>query len=229
MQEKRIKIIIYGGNGFVGTHIAERLSQENNCCVVCLSRSGFKPIHLKNAPWSESVRWCKGDANSPDLKLLSEADIVIISIGSAPLPTFSKSAFKQQHHNNGVAPSNAIKGAAEAGVTRIILMGAQIPFFLNTNYYAYTKGKNMALQSAQDFAAISSEHSATVLQPGAIYGKRYLRNGKVVNLDTIMLPGLKIMPSQFTSVTKIADRIAKIVINNDESNGALSLLRGKNI
>ena len=229
MQEKRIKIIIYGGNGFVGTHIAERLSQEENCCIVCLSRSGFKPIHLNHARWSESVRWCKGDANTPDLKLLSEADIVIIAIGSAPLPTFSKIAFDQQFHNNGIAPSNAIKGAAEAGVTRIILMGAKIPFFLNTNYFAYTKGKNTALQSARDFADISNKHSATVLQPGAIYGKRYLDDGNVVHLDKIMFPALKIIPSQFTSVTKVADRIAKIALNKDQNNGVFNVLKGKKI
>jgi len=126
LHSKRFKVIIYGGNGFVGTHLAKRLSQEDTC-IVCLSRSGHKPLHLKDEPWSESIRWCKGDANAPDLKLLAEADIVIISIGSPPLPTFSKTAFEQQFHGNGVIPSNAINGAAEAGVKRIILMGAKIP------------------------------------------------------------------------------------------------------
>jgi len=43
LQSTRNKIIIYGGNGFVGTHLAEKLSSNKELCVVCLSRSGHKP------------------------------------------------------------------------------------------------------------------------------------------------------------------------------------------
>jgi len=228
LQKKRFKIIIYGANGFVGTHLAERLSQED-ACIVCLSRSGYKPVHLKDKVWSESIRWCKGDAHSPDLKLLSEADVVIVLVGSAPLPTFSKVAFERQIHNNGIAPSNAIKAAAQAGVKRIILMGAQIPFFLNSKFFAYTKGKNIALESAKNFADTSDQHSAVVLQPGAIYGKRHLRNGKIIALDTVMSPMSKIMPWQFISINKITERITKAAVNHQQYDGKFTLLKHKEI
>jgi len=224
LKNKRHKIIIYGGNGFVGTHLAERLSKED-ACIMCLSRSGYKPLHLKDKPWSESIRWCKGDANTPDIKLLSEADVVIILVGSAPLPTFSKTQFTQKVHDNGSAPSNVIKAASKAGVKRIILMGAQIPFFLNTNAFAYTKGKNVALQSAIDFASTSEQHGAIVLQPGAIYGKRHLRNGKVISLDKVMSPASRVMPWQFISVTRIAEKITNVAINHQEYDGKLTILK----
>jgi len=228
LKENKTKIVIYGGNGFVGTNIAERLS-ELDVCAVCLSRTGHKPLHLNHEQWSTSVRWCKGDASKPDLELLSEADVVIILVGSAPIPTFSKAAFDQQLFNNGTAPCAAIQGAKQAGVKRIILMGASIPFVLNTKHFAYANGKNMARQNAKDFASSSDEHSAIVMQPGAIYGKRYLRNGKMIPLNLVMGPLAKIMPWQFVNVTKIADRVAEIITNHHHYDGKFTLLKNNEI
>lgn len=219
--------MIYGGNGFVGTHIAKRLSTED-LSVVCLSRTGHKPLHLNDQKWSSTIRWCKGDASTPDLGLLSETDVVVILVGSAPLPTFSKTAFKQQFFNNGIAPSKAIQGAKTAGVKRLILMGASIPFILNTKHFAYAKGKNLALQSAQKFVS-SASHSAVVMQPGAIYGKRYLPNGKAIPLNLIMGPMAKIMPWQFVDVQKVADRVAGLILRQDDHEGKFKLLKNSEI
>jgi len=228
LQNQKPKIVIYGGNGFVGTHIAEHLS-AHDLCIVCLSRTGHKPIHLNDSDWSKSVRWCKGDASNPDLELLAEAHTVIVLVGSAPIPTFSKQAFEKQFFNNGIAPAKAIEASKEAGVTRIILMGAHIPFFLNTDRFAYAKGKNMALESAKDFAAHSQQHGAVVMQPGAIYGKRHLKNGKVIPLDLAMSPASKIVPSQFIDVDRIAQRVTSIVLNPDEYDGSFTLLKNNEI
>lgn len=228
MPTKKLKVVIYGGNGFVGTHIAERLSQEN-VEIVCVSRRGHKPLHLQGQTWSESVRWCKGDANSPDPSLLAESDFVVISIGSPPLPTFSKESFEQQLNNNGVTPSNAIRGADAAGVKSIILMGAQIPFFANNKHFAYTKGKNMALECAKEFANRSNQHQAFVLQPGAIYGKRYLSNGKPIHLDKLMLPAYKILPSQFTDISRITERVKRIIIDHSKQSSKFTVFNNLKI
>jgi len=176
LQSTRNKVIIYGGNGFVGTHLAEKLSSQD-ICVVCLSRSGHKPLHLKDAPWSESVRWCKGDANAPDEELLSTAEVVVI------------------FNSNGEAPSRVIDAALKVGVKRIVLMGAQVPFILNKDFFAYSRGKRDALKDAKEFAETSDQHSAVVFQPAAIYGKRRLASGKVLPLDTFMSPLRKVLPS----------------------------------
>jgi len=223
LQDKRLKVIIYGGNGFVGTHVAKRLSSED-MCVVCLSRSGYKPLHLKDEHWSESIRWCKGDANSPDSALLSTADVIIILVGSAPIPTFSRHAYENQLKSNGYAPKSVIDCAADVGVKQLILMSANIPFFLKTKHFAYFRGKDIAFESAKQFAALSPEHSAVVLQPGALYGKRHLNNGKVLPLDTFLSPFSKVFPSQFTSVNKISNRVAKIILNKDKYSGKFSVL-----
>ena len=228
MQNKHQKVVIYGGNGFVGTHLAERLACED-VSIVCLSRSGHKPLHLHNQPWSENVRWCKGDANYPDNILLAKADVVVIMVGSAPVPTLSKEAFDEQLKSNGLAPCKVIKCAKEIGVKRIILMGAHVPFFLNSKNFAYARGKKMALDAAESFANISDSHSAVVVQPGAIYGKRHLSSGKVLPLDTLLYPFTKIAPSQFTCIKNLSNCLADIIVNGKDYAGKFTLIKPEHI
>lgn len=212
MQKQTKKIIIYGGNGFVGTHVAKCLN-ELQACTVCLSRTGHKPLHLNDHKWSESVRWCKGDASDPDPKLLKAADTLVLLVGSPPIPTLSKESYAQQVFMNGTTNVNAIEAAAEHGIKRIVLLSAHVPWLMRTNHFGYYKGKALALNAAQQFAEQSEQHSAIVLKPGAIYGKRYLKNGKMVPLDSFMSPLSKIMPWQFISVERVAQRIANAALN----------------
>ena len=172
------KIVVYGGNGFVGTHVARALLARD-VCTVCLSRTGHKPLHLGDQQWSESVRWCKGDASQPDTQLLQRLDGLITLVGSPPLPTFSKQAYDEQVFANGTTNANAIKGAGEAGIKRVVLLGAQLPFFMRRESFGYAQGKKIAMQAAKDFSELSSEHRAIVIQPGMIYGRRYLKSGSL--------------------------------------------------
>ena len=228
MRNSRHNIIIYGGNGFIGTHLAEKLSSEE-LNIVCLSRSGHKPLHLKDQPWSEKVRWCKGDANKPDEELLSRAKVVVILVGSAPFPTLSQAAYQQQLNSNGEAPRRVIEAALKVGVKQIVLMGAQIPCFLNHDFFAYARGKRDAFKSAKDFAERSEEHSAVVLQPGAIYGKRYLNNGKVIPLNTFMSPLAKVLPSQFICINRLTNQLRDAIINHGDYRGKFTHLKQGNI
>lgn len=205
------KVAIYGGNGYVGTRVCEQLSKKG-VSTVALSRTGHKPLHIKDTKWSESVRWCKGDASKPDTKLLEQVDVLVLLVGSAPLPTFSKESYDHQVFMNGTTNVNAIEAAADAGIKHVILLSAKIPWPINTDKFGYAKGKRLAENAAQTFAELSHQHSATVLKPGAIYGKRYLSNGKVVRLDWFMSPLSKIIPWQFVSVGAVASRIADIAL-----------------
>lgn len=222
------KVVIYGGNGFVGTRVAQALSQLNTC-TVCLSRTGHKPLHLKDDKWSERVRWCKGDASDADQQLLASADVLICLVGSAPLPTLSKQAYAQQLFMNGTTCVNAIESAAQAGIKRVVLLGAKIPLPLRTDFFAYSKGKNLALEAARKFAQLSDQHSAIVLQPGAIYGKRHLSNGRVVPLDWFMGPLAKIMPWQFISVDAVAKKIAHAATELAPYEGTFTLISNSQI
>jgi len=209
VQAKKSKVIVYGGNGFVGTHVAKCLS-ESNVNAVCLSRTGHKPIHL-------------------DKKLLASADSLICLVGSAPTPTFSKRSFEQKVFENGITNATAIKAAGEAGIKKVILLGAQILWPLRTNKFAYAKGKELALTAASEFSQMSDEHSAIVFQPGMIYGRRYLTNGKSIPLNLLLGPLPYIMPNQFVSVEKLATRIVEIALSDGAQSGELTIIKNSDI
>lgn len=222
------KIVVYGGNGFVGTHIAKELS-ESDACTVCLSRTGHKPLHLKDDQWSEKIRWCKGDASEPDEQLLQRMDVLICLVGSPPIPTFSKQAYEQQVFMNGSSSVTLIEKAQQAGIKRIILLGAKIPYLLQSDSFGYAKGKRMALDAAKEFAAAAPENQATVLQPGAIYGTRHLDNGKALRLDWFMRPLAVLMPWQFVSVQRVAQRIANIALSDVPQDPRMQVISNRDI
>ena len=221
--KNRTKVVVYGGNGFVGTRVAEQLAKQG-ACTVCLSRSGYKPIHLKDLPWSENVRWCKGDASQPCTQLLPSADAVVLLVGAAPVPTFSQQAFDDQVFMNGTTNVNAINAAAEAGIKRIVLLGAKIPMLMNTDRFGYVKGKRMALEAARAFSELSDQHTAIVIQPGVIYGTRHLKNGKSIALGSVMKPLSYLMPWQFVSVDDVAKHIAHAALSEEPYSGKFTLV-----
>jgi len=223
-----IKVVIYGGNGFVGTHIAKALAKQD-VCTVCVSRTGHKPLHLKDEKWSEKVRWCQGDASQPKADLLKSANVVICAVGSAPLPTLTQEAFEQQVSSNGSANVSAINAANDAGVQRLILLGAQIPWPLNTDKFGYAKGKRLAYEAAEKFASTSKQHRALVIQPGAIYGTRVLLNGTQLPLGLLMKPLSYLMPWQFISVQRIAERVVNEILGPNPSAPAFVVLKNSDI
>lgn len=226
--QDRIKIVVFGGNGFVGTRVAKKLV-EREVCAVCLSRTGHKPLHLKDQKWSESVRWCKGDASSPDTQLLERLDGLVTLVGSPPLPTMSKEAYEEQVFMNGTANANAIRAAGEAGIKRLVLLGAQIPFPLRSMRFGYAKGKKIAMDAAEEFSKLSSEHRAIVIQPGMIFGRRYLKSGKAVALDTFFKPMSWIMPWQFVSVERVAERIVSEMLCNEPNKDQFIVIKNSQI
>ena len=228
MDKSCSKIVIFGGNGFIGSHVAQALSDFNSD-IVCLSRSGHKPIHLNKNEWSKRVRWCKGDAAQPNKEVLANADAIICCVGSPPLPTLSQKAFDEQLFMNGTTCSNAIKAAADAGVKRVILLNAQIPWVMRSKRFAYYVGKNSALKAASEFCDISSEHSALILQPGMVTGCRVLPNGFNLRLDWLTAPVSPFMPWQFVSVERVAARISDFFMNPEIYHGQCIVLKNRHI
>ena len=200
------QIVIYGGNGFVGTNVAKLLSVAG-ATVSCVSRTGHMPVHLRSLNWAGQVSWVKGDAAYPDPELLKNCKTLICVVGSAPIPTFSKEAYDKQVFTNGTANSTAINAAEAAGVRRIILLGAKIPAFLEKDRFGYAKGKRLAFEAAQAFSELSKDHHAVVIQPGGIFGKRHSASGKAIPIDLVLGPLSKILSSQLISVDRVAQTI----------------------
>jgi nucleoside-diphosphate-sugar epimerase len=212
---KKTKVIVYGGNGFVGTRVCERLSLAN-AKAVAVSRSGRFPKQLHELEWAKRVSWKKGDASAPDMELLQTCDVMICLVGSAPLRTFSKKSYEEQLFTNGTCNVNAIQAASEAGIKRLVLLGAKMPAAMQKDSFAYAKGKRLSLEAAAKFSDLSNEHNATVIQPGGISGRRYTRNGTPLPLDLILGPLAKLMPGQLVSVEKVADRIVSAALEKDQ-------------
>lgn len=201
------KVIIYGGNGFVGTHIARSLV-ERGAAPVCVSRTGTRPSYLHDQSWSEKVKWCQGDASVPKPESLADTDTVICAVGSPPIPTFKKSNWEQQFFINGTTNIRALDAAAEAGVKRAVVIGAQIIGPLKTDKFAYYKGKRLSCAAAQRFAERSEEQSAIVFQPGVIIGTRHTQSGKAIPLHLLRPLGV-LSKSLVVDVERLADRVAE--------------------
>lgn len=218
------KIVIYGGNGFVGCKVAERLS-ATGVGVVCVSRAGIKPVHLQNTKWADKVEWIKGDASEPDLELLRGSATLVCLVGSPPIPAIGKKAYAQQVFTNGITNSNAIKAAGDAGIKRVVLLGAKMPSFMDKDWFGYAKGKRLSLQAAKEFSEVSENHYAVVIQPGGIFGKRHTASGKEIPIDLVMRPLSKIFGSQLVSLEKVADRIATEALSKTEHQQSLKIVK----
>ena len=83
------KVVVFGGNGFVGSHILQALAaRASPSNLVSLSRSGAMPKHLHRAEWAQGVEWAKADCMEPETysSALKDADAVVIAVGSPPVP-----------------------------------------------------------------------------------------------------------------------------------------------
>ena len=235
------KIIVFGGNGFVGVHVLETLAGRGIHCI-CISRTGAIPVHLRETgrSWVDTVEWVKGDASQPDLTVLRQAGAVITLVGSPPVPTFTKEARQRQIFMNGDTNVGAIEGAALAGVKRVVLLGAHMPKLLQTSRFGYYVGKQMAFDAAKKFASLSPAHSAVVLRPTAIYGTRYTAKGKPVALEPLMGPVAKIqsslprfigkrLPETMVSVTQVAAVLADAAISQQANRESFTIVENEQI
>ncbi len=210
-------IVIYGGNGFVGSVICEIAAGKGIECL-SISRSGIMPAHLKSAehPWLKQVRWLQGNAMSPDMAILKGARAIINLVGSPPLPTFTQSAYDHQLMMNGTSQVRLINAAKEAGVNRLVVMGADIPSLLQTKAFAYYQGKQQTLTAAKAFAESSEQRQVAVLQPAGIYGTRHTGSGMALPLSWFMSPISSLqrslpqvvqqhLPAAFVDVKQVAE------------------------
>jgi uncharacterized protein YbjT (DUF2867 family) len=215
------KVLVYGGSGYVGSRVLELASKSGAHCI-SVSRSGCAPAHLKAAKpsWLAEVSWLAGDAAKPDPELVAWADVVICLVGSPPVPTFTQTAFEQQLRMNGACNSEPIGVARAQGVSRVVLLSAHIPALLCSNKFAYSLGKEQAMDAARVYTNASPDNSVVVLRPSAIYGTRHTRSGMPLPLAFLMAPISWLMRYLPRSVTRMLpespvalDKVAEVIVN----------------
>lgn len=176
--------------------------------AISISRSGTTPKQLENEAWAKDVMWTAGNALEPETyaSALAGARALIVTVGSPPVPT---SDVAWQLKMNGTTNATAIEAAGEAGVGRVVLLGATTPAWAPEGY---VKGKAMGEAAARKFveeaasgsgssgrgddsassegdgeAGGGSARSAMVLKPGVIYGTRY-EKGVPIPLGVLFRP-----------------------------------------
>lgn len=180
-------VLVFGGNGFVGCKVMERLA-ELNIPAISVSRTGEKPRHLKNTAWAEKVEWRQGDASKPNPALFADCTAVITLVGSPPVPTFSHEAYDKQVFANGETNTAVIKAASRVGIKTLVLQSADIPSILRRERFGYYVGKQMAYEAARAFVQEDSSRRASVLRPSGIYGTRHAKSGKAIPLTPALYP-----------------------------------------
>lgn len=232
------KIVLFGGNGFVGTAIAEELVHQG-ISAVCVSRTGSIPIHLENSEWAQQVAWVQGDALNPEQNLFADAAAVVTLIGSPPVPTFSKDAYAKQLASNSEPNLAVIKATQESSVERLVVLGAHLPKAITTDKFAYAKGKRLCEEAAHEFARVSEQHTAVVLKPTAIYGVRHSATGKPINIGAAMKPIASLqsmlpssvhryLPETLVSVRAVANAAVNACLNQ-EYDGQFSVVSNQQI
>lgn len=162
------RVVVLGGNGFVGTRVLQHLSGLG-VPAVSVSRTGAAPRHVRSQAWAQQVEWQQGDAldRGSFAHLLPGCRAVITVIGYPPLPWADEDLAVRV---NGETNANVIRAAEEADVPRVVLVNATMPQWAPAGY---VKGKKLAEAAATDFVNAADVHGAVVLKPGAIFGTRH--------------------------------------------------------
>lgn len=207
------RIAVLGGNGFVGQRVLEQLVDREHQ-VRCFSRSGHKPVHMQGDAfaWTDQVEWIKADGTELLPAHLANCDGLICVVGAPPIPRVGAKAIKRQQALNGDANVHAIGLARQLGIKHMALLGAQIPYCLRNRYFGYFLGKRDSLRAAREFASSPSYH-ASVVQPFFIVGRRYLKNGKAIPLDTLSKPFKPLSFGLLQDVEEIAQALVDAVFD----------------
>jgi len=153
------KVVVFGGSGFVGQRICERLVLEG-ATVASLSRGGGPPPGA--GAWASKVSWQQGDVLSADLaSLVQGSEAVISAIGAI--------GSSDDARGNGATNEAAAAAAAKAGVQRFVLISASPDVAkagLDAVFGGYIEGK----RRAEAAVATAFAGNSLVIQPSFIYG-----------------------------------------------------------
>ena len=174
------RVVVFGGNGFVGSAVLQRLAGVAGVEAVSVSRSGAAPAHA--ATWGDAVDWRAGDALDAATfgDALDGAAAVVASVGTPPLPGADR-------RDNGDTVRGVLAAAAAAGVPRAVVVGATMPPWLGSLSAGYAAGKRDAEAAAEAFAAPEGR-GAVVVKPTAVYGTRHTKGGAPIPLWLALAP-----------------------------------------
>ena len=228
------KIVIFGGNGYVGQSIVQNLlkSYDSVSHVISISRSGkptagpFRDIS-NNHSSSNHIEWKQGDIMNPSTYIndLQECECAISCVGA-----FGSNEFMNKI--NGDANVLAIQESAKAGVKKFIYISTvenNLPSFILRGYFDGKRRAEEALLQAYPTTGV-------ILRPGFMYGTRYVSvNGKSISIPLALagipleqvltfpginqmrniIPGMRAILARPVSVDKVGSVAARIALTHN--------------
>lgn len=221
MNSRAKKLVVFGGNGYVGQHVitqALAIFPNNDITIVSINRSG-KPLHyvpalqqrlsLNSKPISDvgnqeitkGVIWHKGDIMNPKEweDVLKESDGVISCVGA-----FGSNEFMERI--NGDANIIAINSAKHAGVPRFTYVSTvenNLPKFILSGYF---NGKRRA---EAELHRVYGSHGY-VLRPSFVYGTRVVTIPKI-NVPVSLPLGWIGKPMDFLFSNSFVESLSNII------------------
>jgi uncharacterized protein YbjT (DUF2867 family) len=218
--EERSKLLVLGGNGFVGTHVCQE-ALARHVPVVSISRSGRPAAAAHDHhPWMNDVNWIQGDILHPERwkHALQEVSAVISCVGAL-------GSNQKMLKINGEANIAAINAASESGVTRFVYISAVdygLPSFVLRGYVEGKKAAEEALLRKFPYGSI-------ILRPGFIYGSRQVGSVKILEFllnnakSVSRLPLVGNFLLDTVKVTSVARAAVRSAIDNAVPPGILDV------
>ncbi|CAM9983474.1 unnamed protein product [Discosporangium mesarthrocarpum] len=158
------KIVVLGGNGFVGSRVCEILVSAG-AEVVSVSRSGGLPSKwAPGAPWTERVQWTRCDPLTGDLVDTFKGAAAVVScvgvIGGKD---------SDMERGNGDVNAAAAFQARRASVPRFVYVSVSkvVPESFGG---AVMKGYFAGKKKAEDSVLLAYPEGGTLIRPSFIYG-----------------------------------------------------------
>lgn len=192
------KVVVFGGNGYVGSHVCQALlalgGANKVTQIVSINRSG-QPTSPEWDHWWQKVEWVKADALEPDewKEHLEGATGVVSCVGA-----FGSDAFMEQIC--GDATVGMVKAARAAKVQNFAFVSAhdyKLPLVLK----GYYSGK----KKAEEAVAAHFPNTGVSVRPAFVHGTRQF-NKVPLHLGLIGEPLETVLRSE--KVRKIATEYA---------------------
>ena len=114
-----MKAVLLGGNGFIGTHLAEGLSAAGLDCLICDERPPRRE--------TDGVRWLAADVyHAPDdvLRAVFEGAPLVYHLAWRYLPAASDTHIEAEAQENVAGTLRLLRLCVEAGVRRVVFFSS---------------------------------------------------------------------------------------------------------
>lgn len=202
-----MKVVIFGGSGFIGRKLVETLSSEGHH-VVSISRSG-KPKD-KHADWSQSIEWVQSDIlkDTRWQKSMDGADWIIDAIGIL----FEHPTQGRTYERLIIQPVQILTAylSEHASKTRLLFISANhAPFFLRNYMTAKQLAEKRVLEQSTNNRILYPSLVTDSTRPLTVLSAAFLSL-------CAKLPGLRFFSKSYDPMTR-----------QQLANEVMALLNGK--